>query len=769
MLRRAAVLAVAALCGLLIAWALWPRIEAGPMLAPSNSTAESGASAVDRAASEGLGDLRAPGGDAARAPAERSTQTVDSGAGKGGPTATLPHDPSTVWIEVRDQREQRLAGVPVGLRIADETGGRMWWRGVTEAEGRVLAPNPTRTPSARQERAFAVLALPLLDSAAIAIERDHPPTAPLVLHLPATGAVDIEVLDPQPPSEPFSIRLRALRWPPESEQALDTEALVERGHARFPWVGLGLRLEAEARRPGQNQPTRLVFYGPTAPAQQQRIQLSLAPGGATIVKARIEDERGRACVQQRIDYTIDSSSAGSSSHSDGTVATSADAILLLVLDDHLHPDVQRTLSLRCTEPDGIPRSAIATLPRPLPPGEHDLGTLRLQQAQLVCMGKISDPQGQPIAGAEVAAGIPGRTGEDETWTPVRNLRAVSAANGVFAIHGATEAAQLQLRVRADGFLPTDSLAFAPGTAGLALTLVRGATVTGSVLAKPPLTATDVQLELHTDQVQRSARLDLGQDRWTFRFDALPAGDASLRIRTLGDTRGELRIDGIALRAGETTVDPRLQDIDLSAGLRPCALTVADELGQPLRDAMVFVIDGNPQQQHFEGLLLPAGHGSLRTRSTDLAALAWAPGYRWVQAPLTERTTFALPPAIPLTLALDPTVRLAAGESLVAQMWPLDVLICTTGSYELYSDLHARRSGTGVVPWQTWVRATATGGTAEMALPRTGRWRLRWLLGDAHGETVLGPDRDLTIPETAALRLDAGLRPTEVERARRSNR
>jgi hypothetical protein len=153
----------------------------------------------------------------------------------------------------------------------------------------------------------------------------------------------------------------------------------------------------------------------------------------------------------------------------------------------------------------------------------------------------------------------------------------------------------------------------------------------------------------------------------------------------------------------------------------------------------------------------------------LAALAWAPGYRWVQAPLTERTTFALPPAIPLTLALDPTIRLAAGESLVAQVWPLDVLICTTGSYELYSDLHARRSGTGVVPWQTWVRATATGGTAEMALPRTGRWRLRWLLGDAHGETVLGPDRDLTIPETAALRLDAGLRPTEVERARRSNR
>ena len=151
MLRRAVLLALAALCGLLTMWALWPRAAMGPATGQLAQAPESAASAVDPAASEGIAGPGSPGGRDARITSDRTQLPQQRDDGDATTKSTLPHDPNTIWLEVRDARDQLVADVPVGLRTADTEQPQWRWRGVSGRDGRVRAPNVTTVEGSRDK------------------------------------------------------------------------------------------------------------------------------------------------------------------------------------------------------------------------------------------------------------------------------------------------------------------------------------------------------------------------------------------------------------------------------------------------------------------------------------------------------------------------------------------------------------------------------------------------------------------------------------------
>jgi hypothetical protein len=724
---------------------------------------------VEQAASEGIADPRAPGGRGARTSADRTELPKQPDDEAALSKSALPRDPSSLWIEVRDQRDQLVADVPVGLRTADTEHSQWRWRGVTGRDGRVRAPNVTTVEGSRDKIAFAEILLPLANGERLTLRREQPPRAPLVLHLPPTGSVEVAIDGDYALAEGAEVRLRSFAdLAKGANTAPMAVANTAKGRATFALIGLGLQLEAEATRKGQNEPSRVVFDGPRSAGQLVFARLSLLPKGATMIVARIEDESGQLCRDAKIDYTIDSRSVQNTTSSNSAVTTGDDGVLRLVLDDHLGPDAERTLSLAMSTASGEVQSCRIALPRPLPEGVHDLGAQRLGRPPLVCAGTILDAQGKPVVGAKVFVQSPKpvRDPTQSEWRDEHNLEGASTALGLFAIRGSAPTAELRIRVDAAGFLPALSVPFPPATDHLRITLQRAATLTGSVVLAEPLTAADVVIEVRQGERMETGRLTPRGEVGEFAFASLSPGTAAVRVRTVGNPHGEHLVSDVTLQAGENTADPRLQNIDLLQGMRALSFTVTNGSGAPLSDTMVFVLDGDPAQKHFEGLLLAHGTGRLLTHAPTTEALLWAPGHLWTKSSLADGAVIALPQAIPVTLMLDPASQPRLGETLTAMLWPLDPLLGDIGDYVLYASLHATRSGTGALPWRTHMLGRVEAGRVTVPLARPGRYAVRWQLTDARGERPVGPDREITVPEGAGAQFAAGLRSADLDAARR---
>ncbi len=712
-----------------------------------------------------------PAVEAANAGSPRAASAADPAARRAGPTearepvaaeangvasAPPPREPGFVWIEVRDERERAVPAVPVAVRTATDA---IVWRGVSGPAGRVRAPDPT----ARGEAAWAMVAIPL--PMRVEAELERAAAAPVVvLHLPPVGSVEVAILGDVEMGAGAVVRLRAVHDGVVADRMRELTAEVANGRARFAHVGLGLRLEAEGARVSQAEPGRCVFAGPRAPRELVFAQLSLLPRDAVVLVVRVTDERGQPFRAVPLEYTIDAEAGGGSSRHDGSITNGDDGVVRLLLADRLGDDARRTLTLRLAEPDGDVRSGGAPLPTPLHTGENDLGTLVLDRAPLVASGLVHDDRGEPIEGAMVQAELPGARAE-EPWHAVRNLRATTAANGAFVLRGVAPTGPLRLRASADGHLPAQTAALPPPVTSCEIALPRSAALLGGVVPSEALAPNDVLVELRLGAEVYHARVDVGDQRWSFRFASLPVGIAELGERSLGDGAGEQRFAGIELRAGEIATDPRVQAIDLATGLRSVPFAVVDVLGAPLRDVMVFVLDGDEQQQRFEGLLLADGRGCLRTHASAPEVLLGAPGHRWLRVALAERAAIALPALIEVAFVLAADVRLAAGETLAVELTPQEPLLGQTGSYVLWVDRSSRRSGSGRLPWQVPVRANAADGRAVVALPRAGRHRVRWVLRDARGEAAVGAERDIAVSDLATVALDAGVANSDLERAR----
>jgi hypothetical protein len=655
--------------------------------------------------------------------------------------------------------------VPVGVRI-DAAGSLLLWRGVTEGAAGTARFAGGATQVAKtvdpQTRFAAVFAFPLADGPEVALDPAALPREPVVLQLPPTGAVEIVVDDAVAvPAADLKVELRSpqeLLVGPAFVAATTVEPM--HGVAKFPWVGLGQRWRVVVRRSGQNRPTVHDFTGPQLPGQTVVEHVTLQPPDARpVLVMLVHDPDDAPLAEQNLRIVMTARRAGSRSTSTFDLRTDSRGVLRLLLEDDLGEQAERTLALRATE-----LGARVGVPEVLRPGDNDLGVVRLLPPPRLCSGVVLGPAGRPVAGARVSVSLQQRQ-QTSQWEPLRDTEAVTTgADGRFAVQGEAGEGQLGVEVAAAGFLPLGPEPFARG-ADLRLVLDAAATVTGSVLLGEVIEIQDVVVELSLGERRVTERLDRRGAQGAFEFTGLPGGTASVRVRALGERDGIL-VDGVLLRPGEVTADPRLQDVDLAAGRRVVRFTVVGTDGLPVADACAVVVPADPRATSFEGHLLDHGVGRIVATGTSLSLIVFAKDHRTRRVDgVADGLRITLLPSLAVRLRLPADCRLPdASCRLDVWLRPRDLV--ANGSYVLYRGMTGTQSGDGALPWRAPARAECgPDGDAVLRVPEAGTYVANWRLQRGRQRAVVGSEVEVAVADVAGEQLlAAGITATQLEQA-----
>jgi hypothetical protein len=724
--RMRVVRTTALITGLLVLGGLGALLMQGTPAAP----APDGTAAADNARVHGAGAVLGQAPDTTRQPVQGDERDEDAGAG--GSTAAAPQardnpaDPALVLLSC-DADDHPVADVPVGLLVGSPAA--IAWRGRTRVgDGMVRVPMPRALLRRFTGPVAASLLLPLRHGAAVTLDPEALPKAPVKLVLPPTGRVFVWIDDLLPAAAgKVDVGLGVAGQPAlDGSYAAEVSAHPVDGVAKFDFVGLGLSLLVRASRPGQSEQTRLVTPGPVAPGETVHVHLRAEPPPERIVFVmHVVDAADKAVAKTQLSVALEARAGGSSSSSTFSIATDEEGVLRLAVDDTFKTMPERSLRLRGTDARPQPVEALVTLPEALVPGANDLGVVRLVPPPLVCGGRIVDHDGVGVAGADLQ--VEQRSTGQPSPQQVRGLRCRSDADGRFELRGSSPPTDLSLHVTATGHLPRDQ-AFVLGVPDLEVRLDPAAALAGSVRLDEVVLASDVLVELTDADGTHMQRLTVHGQLGDFVFDRLPPGTANVRVHLLGDPDG-VTADNVPLRSGETTRDPRLQEIDLGKGRHVVNFTVVDQMGQPVPDAQVVVRHGELQRA-FEGYRLAAGQGRIVARPGPVAVIAFADDFRTVQTDaLTDGARIVLPPALAVRFTLPagcpvPTAPFALGLRLdpADSPWPADA------SYRLFQGLHSEYSGNGTVPWLRHATADCgPGGETRVLLPAPGRWSVTWRL------------------------------------------
>lgn len=433
-----------------------------------------------------------------------------------------------------------------------------------------------------------------------------PSAEPVRLVLPPTGTVlaRLRAADGTPVESGASM---SLEWYAEGEDERGGHLSVEvaPGVTRFERVGLGLELRLGAwLAGGAAQAPAIALAGPVTAGEEVQVELQLGPL-KPVLTGRVLDGDGRpragmpfALALRPLDPPPPDSSAGPPRTVPSLFdTTDAEGRFRIPWTPPL-PAVRLSLCLLEQDPKGpppgwIPLLAEAAFPALDPSGtELAAGDLVLREIPVIVAGRVVDVHGAPVNQAWLDVRYPAGEGEEEDWhnlDVVGSSRVATDAEGRFAVRTLDPVRALRLSASRNGLGSAPEQVVAPGTLDVQLTLepeedealTRGE-VKGSIRFDADVPLTEVEVYL------RGAWG--GHDTYpfggVFRFSGVLPGAHSVVVRT-ADTHLELfTVEGVEVRAGEVTDDPRLADIDLRGRLRWLRLRLAGEDGEPVADEYV---------------------------------------------------------------------------------------------------------------------------------------------------------------------------------------
>lgn len=635
-------------------------------------------------------------------------------------------------VQVVDARGAPAPGIPVGL--------------VTKSRGErhISCPIPARDPdgiaefrylsyvlgtkrTAWPDASFAVcLAIPLAEPVEAVLDLDRIPESPIRLVLPETGRVEVRVLGPRPEGALF-VGLMASggsNEPGERAATRGAQPLGE-GSALFPGVGLGLVLEAFVFRIGGTVPTRVERLAtqagpsPIRPGGTALLEVTL-PRPGPIVCGLALDEEGRPLADREVRWTLREAEQGGQGTSlqDGFTRTDANGRIRILV----RAEADGILELHLATTGEEERTGKASLAGPLPPGETEVGPIRLALPPLLAGGRVVDHQGRPIVGAtvslaqEVPSQVPGRA---SSWRPAWNPRTTTGETGTFALRGRLDATRIRVKASRPGYIQIAEMETPPGTGNLEVRLEAAGAVEGSLLFPEGFPKWLIHVRLvgpgHTEAIQGVAwRLD-----GCFEWLAVPPGTVRFELYESSTQAPLLAIVGILVRAGETTRDPRMQGIEVAQCCRALQIDLVDALGSPITPHTFTTVLFGPDYPRTGSRSLRRAPAWIFYKSLPLDLLIHSPGYRpvWLEGVDGDRLV-TLERPLPVRLVLDGGLQtLPPGLELRAHMQLVQ---------EEISRLPAR-----VRPYFSVSSPAALDarGEARLGLPRPGTYRILLMLND----------------------------------------
>ncbi|RMH02606.1 MAG: carboxypeptidase regulatory-like domain-containing protein, partial [Planctomycetota bacterium] len=610
----------------------------------------------------------------------------------------------TLLVRVEEADGAPAAGVPLGLR---PDGADLWAAAaVTGADGLARFPHAAALlPEGVGSKVVVGPRLLLAERIEAEADLQAPPAEPLVLRLPATGRVRVQVRDEGAPFPAGLQRIELAEVDPQpGRPAPILQAAPDAdGGARFERVGLGRLLVAEAVFAGGARVPSAPFPGPVAAGEQVEVLLPADRSVVLLAGRVLRPGAGGPLAETTVRIRLEAPSlSGSLPIAEGPARTDAGGRFLWRAEAGGPAD--RLVVLLPDESGGAELRAEAALPTPLPSGRLDLGDLRLAAPPLLVAGRLLEEGGDPIAGGVVLVeerfDLPGGGG---AWRPNLDWRATSGEDGGFVIHAAEAAGRLPLRLVFQGPAHLEATApFQPGQTGVLLQARRAAAMAGRLLLDPGIPPDALAVTARPDRGGRPRTAAMADDG-SFSWRGLEPGGWTVRVEVPGFADDLLaEIPGLLLEGGRTCRDPRLQEIDLRGRLRRLALTVTDEDGAAVPGTVV------REDRPTDGTG-PAPFWTAAGRSLRLLTPRWpldlrveAPGRRTVRLPGVDHDlAVVLRPGLQVVLEISPPPRAGPGE-------------------ELWVELLRPDAGPGAIP----VRAGIAGdGRAEVRLPEPGAWRL----------------------------------------------
>lgn len=589
-------------------------------------------------------------------------------------------------VRVVDPGGSPVVGIPVSV-IGDGGGQLLSWvigecestrpDGIAEVRGASVLIDDDVAPGGL----LVQVSLPLRVPVNLRLARADLEGPPRTLVLPATGSVELVLVDEHGGvpaiDEPRALLL--LRGPrhgsmTKEEQRLqigsDAEVTFRSGRALLPFVELGDWIEADLDF-GAHGSAFVQAAGPTVAGSTVRVEVPLRPNSETVViRGRAIDADGKAIAERRLVIDFWMRSLTGSVSGEGGQTTSADGSFEVALNKGwmspppVWTSMKLTLGIECPA-GGREFQHELELDGEFARHGGDVGTVALERAPLLASGVVVDESDAPVE--HVFVHLVQERAADPRYRLPWEYSVRSGADGRFTIVGDPGRGEFGLQVVDDRYLTPPPLPFEPGATDLRLVVARPAALLAHVLVDPGVPPGFV---MGTIRVPRDADASHDVTEWlcadergNLLFEHLPQRPAQVKLWAHGFGSPQqliARVDGIPLTAGERTIDPRLQAIDLRGRFQAIHLVVVDPDGQPIRNV---VVRPNPDASgdgdangSSESKELESGVGDVVTTAALPPIEVEAAGFRSQRTELTRpETRITLRRGLEVVVELDPSL------------------------------------------------------------------------------------------------------------------
>lgn len=542
---------------------------------------------------------------------------------EGGGAFTLPVDRTrALRLSTVDTHGRAVSGIELivrarlvrGTKRKDRWYGKDRWSDWTSGEDASVSCAEAGRPDWIDRE--VLLSLPFFDAEPIPVTDADLSRGSLVVRLPPGAPLGIRISDPT--GLPFDGESLVWLRDADAHDGLVHESTTD-DDWRTRWVPLARRYSVTATpMSGDYVPATVIVDGPVRTGRGVEVDVRYGarrgdlatsrgkPSDESELVLRLVRESGRPVRETLIRWRVDTDEPGVSrlARTDGEgelalpierfVPPGDTASLLLgeqdweLSDDDLVSRAlqgflrRRNWSPACDFP--VVAAARVDVTAKLLPGGSDLGDVILREPPVVVTGRVVDPAGEPVAGADVT--LTRGTPKDLVLDQTR-----SDGDGAFALRSVERDVPFALSVEKHRYRTIRVSCAGPST-DLEITLEPTGGVAGRLLfgGLP-------RDELEVRVVQgRYRSLDVESDRnGEFVVWGLRTGLCAFKVRFRGEFEELVRVVRIEVEAGRLTRDPRLRSIDVAEGLERLTVTVVDEQGTGVAGARVngrFTTDEN---------------------------------------------------------------------------------------------------------------------------------------------------------------------------------
>lgn len=524
-----------------------------------------------------------------------------------GPLELRLHEDHDIEVLVVDPSGRRLADRPVSLRSRQSTWQQDLLLARTDADGRAVlrhAGHRMRTGSQGSGVTWsAALLAALEDPVEQTLDPSAPPTQPIRLVAPATGSLEVLVLDRRgvPYTGPVTAGLRLLgrdSAPAQAWMSPPTRDLVlpesRGGRVLFEHVEPGRSFEVTVSRRGGSVQHSAEGPGPAAPGERARLEVHIGRTSAVLL-GRVLDPEGLPLAGIKLRSRTDTEGELGAEQRSFEIPTDDQGRFEIDHPLQAEPLGRTSLTVFVPGPAGEERlSATRVLPQDLRPGPHDLGDIVLEVPPLLASGVVLDEGGEPVQGLWVTPALKKSWSrdrpEDFHWDETMSHRVRSDEKGAFELRAHVAAQPLRLSARGRG-LRGDPVETVVGASGIVLRVTGTGAIEGSVLLDPGIKPSVLSVRAEVQDPPRgeasvwASPTRLAEDG-SFRIEDLRPGTYTLSLQASSGRSSLPTFRDVAVRAGGVTRDARFDPLDLRGTLRALTIEVVDPKERPVPQGQI---------------------------------------------------------------------------------------------------------------------------------------------------------------------------------------